>query len=150
MNLTCRDIGLNLAVDDALLEQLYNIGLKHYPKEFGGLLIGNYSEDMKTCVITGTLLPKKYKSSRYYFERGREGLLEKLEALYNAEPRSIYIGEWHTHPDGPASPSDTDEEAMQTISEHDEVTITNPLLLILAITPEGYTFGFYVNFKNKL
>ncbi len=124
--------------------------MKHYPNEFGGLLTGHYSEDMKTCHITGTLLPQKYKSSRYYFERGREGLLEKLEKLYHAEPRSIYVGEWHTHPDGEKGPSDTDKQAMQTISDHEEVTISCPVLLILATSPRGYTPGFYVNFKNKL
>lgn len=124
--------------------------MNHYPKEFGGLLIGYYSEDFKTCFIEGTLLPIKFNSSRYFFERGKEGLKQKLIELYEATPRMIYVGEWHTHPDGIPMPSNTDLKAMTEIAENDEVNIENPILVILALSPSEMRVGAFLYSKNKL
>lgn len=150
MNLKCNDIGLNLVLSDILVEKLYSIGIKHYPREFGGLLIGHYSEDMKTCYITETILPKKYKSSKYSFERGKEGLEEKLQEFYDKEPKLIYIGEWHTHPDNLPIPSSTDIKALELIANHDDVVIKNPVGLIMGLNTKNYEIGLYIHFKNKL
>jgi len=150
LKLTCTKIGLSVEVKQELLDELYRTGMKHYPKEFGGLLIGYYSEDFKTCFIETTILPKKYKSSRYFFEREKEGLKLNLTNFYNSIPRLIYVGEWHTHPDGIPSPSGTDMNAMIEIGESDDVNIENPLLLVLGINPSKMDVGAYVYSKNKL
>ena len=150
MKLENKEIGLNIIIEDTLISCLYDNGIKNYPKEFGGLLIGNYSDDFKTVFIEETILPKKYKSSKYSFERGAEGVKETLEKYYYAEHRMIYVGEWHTHPDNLPIPSSTDIKALEKIANHDEVTIKNPVLLIMGIDKTKYELGFYVYFKNKI
>ncbi len=150
MNLECKDIGLKIELSDKLLDYLYVVGMKHYPNEFGGLLIGHYSDNMKTCIVSECVLPKKYKSSRYYFERGLDGLKETLLNFHESDPSLIYIGEWHTHPDMPSEPSETDKKAIREIAEHDDVNITSPLLLILSNNQQGYSFSCYVQFKKQL
>jgi integrative and conjugative element protein (TIGR02256 family) len=148
--LTCIHKGLNVEIEQELLDELYHEGMKYYPKEFGGLLIGCYSEDFKTCVIKTSIIPMKYKSSRYYFERGIEGLKQKLVEFYNSNPRLIYVGEWHTHPDGVPSPSSTDLNAMSEIAESTDVSIENPILMILGINKTEMKLGTFVFSKNKL
>lgn len=150
MKLTCIDIGLKVEVKQELLDELYSVGMKHYPKEFGGLLVGYYTDDFKTCVVEATILPKRYKSSRYFFERGKEGLKKRLTEFYNAIPRLIYIGEWHTHPDGIPSPSRTDFNAMTEIAQSPDVSIENPILMILGVSQTEMKFGAFVYSKNKL
>lgn len=150
MKLTYTLKGLNIEVEQELLEELYQEGMKHYPKEFGGLLVGCYSDDFKTCVIKTSIMPMKYKSSRYFFERGIDGLKKKLIEFYNATPRLIYVGEWHTHPDGNPSPSITDLNAMIEITESPEVSIENPILLILGVSKTEMKLGTFVYSKNKL
>lgn len=115
--------------------------MRHYPKEFGGILIGHYSEDMKICYVVDTIIPKKYKSAKYSFERGKEGLEKELKTFYEGKPRLIYVGEWHTHPDMMPEPSETDKQALKEISNHNEVNIANPLLLILSNTKTGFTYS---------
>lgn len=132
-----------------LLNELYAVGLNHYPKEFGGLLIGKYSDDFKTCIIETTILPVKYKSSRYSFERGKNGLKAKLTEFYNSEPRLIYVGEWHTHPDSLAIPSSKDKTAMKEIEESSNVNITSPLLLIIGLNNGNYHARLYIQ-HNKV
>ena len=150
MNLQCENIGLKLVISESLINTIHQKGIQQYPNEFGGLLVGKYSEDMKTCFIEETIIPIKYKSSKYYFERGKEGVFEKLQAFYNQEPRLIYIGEWHTHPDMTPEPSETDKRAMLEIAEHKEVLINSPVLIILGITRNKIEIGAYIQFKNKL
>jgi len=145
----CKNIGLKIEIQDVLLNELYAVGLYHYPKEFGGLLIGKYSDDFKTCFIETTILPAKYKCSRYSFERGKTGLKRKLTEFYNSEPRLIYVGEWHTHPDSLAIPSFKDKTAMKEIEANSNVNITSPLLLIIGFNNENYHAGFYIQ-HNKV
>lgn len=143
-------IGLHIEIEAALMESLVESGLKHYPNEFGGLLIGRYSEDKKTVFIQETVLPLKYTSSRYNFKRSTDGLRTTLEKYYDRTPRLHYVGEWHTHPDNPAVPSSTDLAALAQIVAHDEVYINNPLLLILSINNQICVPGFYVHYQNKI
>lgn len=150
MRYYCKNIGLNIEIQDKLLNELYALGLNHYPKEYGGLLIGKYSDDFKTCIIETTVQPVKYKSSRYSFERGKAGLKGKLKEFYNSEPRLIYVGEWHTHPDGLLILSSKDKSAMEEIEDHREVNITSPVLLIIGLNNETYFAGFYIQYHKVM
>jgi [CysO sulfur-carrier protein]-S-L-cysteine hydrolase len=150
LKLINKEIDLRIVIDDVLLARLNENALKHYPKEFGGLLIGYYAEDRKTVFISETILPKKYTSTKYSFTRGSEGLRELLEDYHASEPSLIYVGEWHTHPDNPAIPSTTDLAALKEIVAHDEVYINHPILLILSITKQTCVPAFYVHYQNKI
>ncbi len=150
MRLICHDIGLQIDMEDNLPEVLYKEAIKHYPNEYGGLLIGRYSDNDRIVMVDSYILPSKYKSSKVTFDRGTAGLREKLTKFYNATPGLIYIGEWHTHPDNPAIPSSTDLKAMRKIASHNEVYINNPLLLILSVNKKSFDFIFYVYFNDKM
>jgi integrative and conjugative element protein (TIGR02256 family) len=142
--------GLELSISEELIRIIAVHGAKKYPKEFGGLLLGRYMNNNKMVLVEDIILPKKYKSSKYHFERGSEGLRESLLQKYNATPRLMYVGEWHTHPDGPAKPSLTDMNAMSELACDKNVLITNPLLMIVEIRKTAYEIGFYFFFNNEL
>lgn len=150
MKLVNKEIGLSIIVKDGLLAKLYSLGKKHSPNEYGGIMVGYYSEDKKSAYFEKTILPKKYKSSKYIFERGSEGLKEELTKLYEQTPQLIYIGEWHTHPDSPPIPSETDLNAITEIVNDENVLITNPILLIISLFERKYKLGFYVYFNSKI
>lgn len=150
MRLINKEIGLGITIEQELIDRIYTCSMIHYPSEFGGLLIGRYVDENTLLQVEDILLPLKYKSSKYNFERGIEGLREKLEKLYSQSPSQIYVGEWHTHPNNLPTPSITDINALQEIICHKEVYINNPVMLILSINKKGYEASFYVLFKNKL
>lgn len=150
MTLKNTEIGLKINIDDTLLGTLVGIGKQYYPNEFGGFLIGNYSEDSKVLYITDTILPNTFKASKYLFERSTDGIDFKFEKFYAESPQKYYVGEWHTHPDSSPIPSNTDIKAMKTIVNHDQVSIKNPVLLIIGYDSIQVNFGFYVSFENKL
>lgn len=150
MKLLNKELELYAYIEDDLVDRLCQYGIDHYPAEYGGLLMGYYSGDCKEVYVKETVLPKKYTSSKYFFERGIMGLKDALMRLFKQQPSLIYIGEWHTHPDNPPIPSITDLLAMKQIIAHEKVNISNPILLIVGISNNKFELGFYVQFKNKI
>ncbi len=141
---------LELIYSEALLNKIGHLAMQHHPNEFGGFLIGKYSEDLKKLYVEDFILPKKYKGHRYTFERSTNGLKEHLEKLF-LEKNQYYIGEWHTHPDSSIDYSKTDLMAMSQIAQYGEVTILNPILLILSISKsELNEYKFYLYKDKKL
>lgn len=150
MILINNEIKLSISIDETLLIELTEVGKKHYPNEFGGFLIGYYSDDLKRLNITDTILPTKFKASKYQFERDAIGVDESLKNHYKKIPKTYYVGEWHTHPDNLPIPSTTDINAVNEILNHKETSIQNPILLIIGYTKNKVEYGFYVPYKNKL
>jgi proteasome lid subunit RPN8/RPN11 len=144
------EIGLSISIDENLINELIEIGKKHYPKEFGGFLVGNYVNDFKQLNITDTILPRKYKATKYLFQRDTFGIDGLLKSFYNETPKKYYVGEWHTHPDNLPILSNTDINAVNTINNYKEVAIQNPVFLIIGYSNTEVELGFYVSFKNKL
>lgn len=150
MNFINHEIGLSVKICDQVITKIVNAGLKHYPNEFGGLLIGIYSDDRLTVSISDTILPLTYKSSKVSFDRGNEGLKDLLLDYFDENPPRIYVGEWHTHPNASPLPSSTDIYALQEIVNSSSVNINSPVMLIIGLTQTNKEFGFYVYLNNKI
>ena len=86
MILKTAEIGLSISIDESLINELIDIGKKYYPKEFGGFLIGNYTDDFKQLNITDTILPRKYKATKYLFQRDAVGIDGLLKSFYKEIP----------------------------------------------------------------
>ena len=138
---------VELDIPQKLLSKIGGYGKAHYPNEFGGFLIGCYSNDLKKLFITDVLLPLKYEGFRFAFERSIDGIIKIFKNFFDNEKR-YYVGEWHTHPNGTVEFSQMDLNAMKQIEECDSVNIKNPILLILTINENGmqdYAFYLYCN-----
>jgi len=142
---------LELTIEEKLLNEMANIGIKHCPNEFGGFLVGRYSKDFKSLNIENFILPKKYKGFPYLFERSVDGIVNQFKNLFS-QKKQYYIGEWHTHPNSSTQFSQTDLNAMIQTVECETVKIKNPILLILSVDRNklnDFTFYYYNN-KNLL
>ena len=123
---------VELIISEELLANLEKYGVEHYPNEFGGFLMGYYSNNLKQLYVSDYILPKRYSGTPCLFERSIEGIKEIFEKIYNRK-KQYYVGEWHTHLNGSSMYSQTDLNAMMQIANHDTVNIENPILLILSI-----------------
>ena len=124
---------VELIISEKLLANLEEYAVKYYPNEYGGFLIGNYSNDFKQVYIMDCILPKQYSGIPYLFERKIDGIEKIFEEIFHHK-KQYYVGEWHTHPNGSSMYSQTDLDAMIQIANHDSVNIENPILLILSIS----------------
>ena len=150
MKLATQDTNLKLVIDSDLIDEIKDIGTKKYPNEFGGFLIGKYSDELSTLIITSFLLPNKYIGHPMSFERSTDGLHKLLKELFISK-QEYYVGEWHTHTNGSTNYSSTDFNAMKAIAECETVNIHNPVLLILSIEKTGCdNFTLYCYNNEKL
>jgi len=141
--------GLPLFIEEDLLIELGQIGIKHFPNEFGGFLIGQYSDDLSAVIVNNYILPSTYKGFPFSFVWYIDGLVKTFKKIFQ-EQKQYYIGEWHTHPNGSTSYSQTDLNAMIKTVECETVQIKNPILLILSVNEKDcmdYTFYLYSNKK---
>jgi integrative and conjugative element protein (TIGR02256 family) len=141
---------LSIDIRDDLLAEMVRHGRKFYPKEYGGILVGRYSENNTVVMIEEIVLPLNYKASAFSFERGTKGLRDALLKHFKSNPILVYVGEWHTHPNGSTIPSITDTDALKKIAKHESVFIENPVLVIIALNKIHQEFGFYVWYQNQV
>lgn len=113
---------------DALLS-IIDEARKHYPNETGGILIGHYNEDLRIAVvIEARPRASDSEAGRTWFIRGRKGLTRVLRESWQSG--EYYLGEWHSHPNGLASPSATDDSQLLNIARTPAYKCPEPILVV--------------------
>ncbi|OGX82707.1 hypothetical protein BEN47_18280 [Hymenobacter lapidarius] len=144
---TQTQLSLQLVITGECLEQIKQLTQQHYPKEFGGVLVGNYSEDGSCAIVSRIIVPAKFKNSPTSFTPDPACINRQLQAL----PEQLqYLGDWHSHPDGPSQPSSTDRATIAKLATHPNVRTDSPILLI-AQTKQHQVFShFFVHHHGQL
>jgi integrative and conjugative element protein (TIGR02256 family) len=113
--------------------------------ETGGMLIGAIDESA-TCIYVDRACPPTPDSllSTQHFEHGTQGAQELVDHFRASSARaSGFIGMWHTHPEGAAWPSLTDEHGMASLVVPVDGTGRGLMLIIGGQKPrwEGWRDG---------
>ncbi len=118
------------------------------PYETGGIIIGRYSDDGLTALITEiTDAPDDSIYDLTSFIRGINGLQKKLDTLWR--DRLYYLGEWHYHPNVSARPSITDIRQMITISKNSCLKCPEPILIIIGGNSYDWKCSVNLIIKDK-
>ena len=113
--------------------------IKGRDKEAGGQLFAHFDHGDVVIVeaTTPTLLDRR---SRYNFNPNR--LLQRREIRKKHAAGLHFVGDWHTHPEPTATPSDDDLTSMQDCFRRSRHDLTAFILIILGIAPPPD--GWYV------
>jgi integrative and conjugative element protein (TIGR02256 family) len=134
----------NLELPGPIIDEMLEHCARSYPLETGGILVGHYSDDSSFAHVTELVpAPTDSKSSRFSFQRGVRGVQKFLNQMWPR--RRYYLGEWHFHPEGSATPSGTDANQMRRIAYAASYHCPEPVLLILGGNPpQQFTMESYV------
>lgn len=103
--------------------------------ETGGILLGHQHTDGHLAVtVAGDPGPRAQRTRRS-FRRDPDHARAIARDGY-ARDRSVWIGDWHTHPDGPAHPSRTDLRAYVDIVRDPDETF-DAFLSIIVVPDES-------------
>lgn len=145
------ELSLYLKIDTTVLQQIENYSKQYYPKEIGGVLVGSYSLNSKRALVKYIVIPQKIISGPYFFERKINWINKELQRFHEESDGSlIYLGEWHSHPDMEAIPSQTDIAAIQEISTDNGVKIEAPILLIAHVSELSFHTKPYIHYNGLL
>ena len=98
----------------------------------GGILIGYYTEDLRTAVVTEVVsAPIALDIGGAWFMRGTDGLKDLLYRRWEEDSPTYYLGEWHTCPMGPLEPSAVDQDQMACIASDGRYYCSAPLLILV-------------------
>lgn len=136
---------LYVEMQSSVFKQIQLQAESEYPNENGGILIGRYSTDRHTVHIEKIVVPVKKMTGRTMFMRNTKGMEKVWEQL--AKDGLRYVGEWHSHPNGSTKYSSTDLATMVEIEK--EVSIENPLLLIVGVRSDGVSAHTFYCYKNN-
>lgn len=139
----------SIHLSKSVLKKIEEETTLHYPNEFGGVFIGYKSDE--NFIITNILIPDEYKNGKNIFVREPGTLNERLSEIHTTTNGKIqYLGEWHSHPDGPTNPSSTDINAMKEIAKNKNINIDKPLLMIVEVGKVSFDKDFYIYDNKKL
>lgn len=143
------ECNLSVLISDNCIKSMITVLKKHYPNEFGGILLGIRRNAQLTIVDFKE--PVNYEITRTKFVRKNDELNQYLADAYHKSNGLLeYLGEWHSHPNGSANFSDDDKKTMLKIADDIDVGFNSPILVIFSLTKNAYYLKIYVTFKNRL
>ncbi|WP_369664670.1 Mov34/MPN/PAD-1 family protein [Variovorax sp. V116] len=119
--------------------------------EIGGVLAAEQIGDGRFLVID---LSVQSNGTNSNFERDptqhREFIRRFHDRVGHKPERYNYLGEWHSHPSYPATPSDADVHQMQQLVEDDEQQSTFLVLMIVKLDSDGELRGSAHGFRRNV
>jgi integrative and conjugative element protein (TIGR02256 family) len=126
------------------------------PLETGGLLLGYWSsefgrDEVLVQRITGPGPEAHHERACFYPDAAWQH--RELADVYAASGRiTTYLGDWHTHPGGRATPSGRDRKTARAIATSSAARAAQPLMLILGGGTEttSWTASMYNWHRGRL
>ena len=123
---------LSLVMPDLIWQKMVRLCEESYPNECGGILIGEYTDDLKQAKVKKIMISKNNSGNRMSFLREAKVANNFLKKLWRmASGTKYFIGEWHSHPRGAGYPSATDDDSMYQVAKRKQCACKRPVLIIL-------------------
>lgn len=119
----------------------------HYPFETGGVMLGRVGARGVVASISVGAGPNATRD-RTRFSPDQPWQAAQVALACAADPTLQYLGDWHTHPDGPARLSPRDENVLRLIAGYPQARQPQPWMVVLALTASGAVRPHAANFVN--
>src|SRR3954451_6261586 len=101
------------------------------PWEVGGWLLGYWSED-RDCVVVTHATPPAARGTAFGVTISGKGHRARFNEAWDRSGGLVtFLGDWHTHPGGPALPSGQDAKAMRQLADDAHFGTPEPLMAIV-------------------
>lgn len=127
-------------ISHQLYQNILNKLQEACPRETGGILLGTINYNKKIIYAIDTYTPEDSKFGLASFYKGSKGTREYLEdIIYKTGEMIIYVGDWHTHPNGSLSMSRTDETALSLQKEEvDDIKLPAHIMIFNNLSCRSY------------
>jgi len=134
-----KEHGLKVKMSESIWKRMCKLCTEGYPNECGGILVGQYSNDLKKAEIKEIMISKNSAGAKVTFLREAREANNFLRCLWRlASGTKYFIGEWHSHPNGNGVPSGMDDSAMYRIAKSKKCSCRRPVLIIVSGSPKSW------------
>jgi len=133
-----------ITLDRWLLAKLARFRQKRLPHETGGVLLGSFDTQRRTCMLVDALpSPADSKEWPTSYIRGCQGLPEQVRKVGTLTLGQLgYVGEWHSHPNSISTlPSKDDYTAYMWLVGHMQIESLPGLMLIIGENTSFHLVG---------
>jgi len=132
----------SLWISEQALQDLAKEADRAYPLETGGVLIGYFAENGEPVVfsIVGPGPNAVHRRQRFMPDHDWQ-CLQLDEAFEQSSGKLVYVGDWHTHPDGSPRMSWLDHRTLRVIARHSQAQVPHPLMLIGGGNPKKWVWA---------
>ena len=107
--------------------------------ESGGIILGKIVSD-QINILRLSIPTSLDKSSRYNFERSKTGAQIIIDYEFkNSHGQTIYLGEWHTHPEEYPTPSKQDIRMIK--EQYSQNKLNVPFVILMIKGTKGIFIG---------
>lgn len=126
-------------------------GTRRFPRETGGILVGRWTS-ASAALLTHVIGPgPKARHGFRRFTPDTEWQTTELASVWSSAPGLEYLGDWHTHPMGSATPSGRDRSVADAIAGYPPARNAQPIMLILSLGVTGRSqLGAFVLLGGEL
>ena len=127
-----------------VLQTLRRFEQKNNKNEAGGILLGKVYQDI--ILMEKVTVPGLYdKFGRYYYIRSKKTAQRVINKFWeSSNGRTIYLGEWHTHPVMNPTPSPQDRKMIKKCLKSTKMEIEFLILIIVGLS-ESIWVGIQTN-----
>ena len=122
-----------LILPRTILVDLVRDAVMFAPNETGGILMGSSERLSRVEVRTMVGSGPEAIHERTTFEPDQRWQESEIERLWRRDPTLEYLGDWHSHPGGGASPSRRDRAVLDLIASSPAARCPRPIMLIIAV-----------------
>jgi len=113
--------------------------------ESGGVLLGQVN-DNNIYIMKASTPSVRDKSSRTFFVRDKVVAQSIIDyEFFNSNRKTIYLGEWHTHPEETPKPSSTDNKMIKAQFSKNE--LNEPFLVQIIRGTQALYLGLISKYK---
>lgn len=128
-----------LWIEERALCELNAEACRAFPQETGGVLVGYVANGQQPVVVTVIGPGPAAVHQRSRFQPDHQWQCEQLDDIYeHSSGKFVYLGDWHTHPDGSPQMSWLDRRTIRNIAKHAPARCSQPLMLIGGGAPETW------------
>lgn len=133
-----------ILLSERVLAEMEQEARRRAPDESGGILLGYAGrKDPSVLSVLFQIGPgPRAVHERHRFEPDGPWQERQVAAAYERSGRiATYLGDWHSHPNGPGRPSGLDRSTARKIAHATEARCPHPLMVILAGGREKWEVG---------
>jgi integrative and conjugative element protein (TIGR02256 family) len=132
------EYGLTLAwISRKAIHEMRQEVERQTPFETGGCLLGYWGKEFEEVVIEECIgAGPKAKHCRFGFSPDSQWQTKEIAKIYESSGRiSTYIGDWHSHPEGPLILSWKDRRTLLRIATYAPARAPHPLMALISSPP---------------